>query len=159
MTPSARGSFADPDGFITVALAAHGRLDAVAVKDLAIRSTGVLDAAVGVMDEAPGWRAMLDRHHQRVLAQGTPQMIRHAPADDLAGRHILYRSQVQPALVSGDIRNIGEPDRVGAVSLEDTLEQVGGRCPQPSPHFSYSEINGILLDGQHAVTAIAALWL
>lgn len=79
-------------------------------------------------------------------------MIGHAPADDLAGRHILYSSQVQPALVSGDIRNLPlrvaqgpcEPDRVGAVSLEDTLEQVRGdtvavpavgrdRRPLPAP--------------------------
>src|SRR3954470_19876466 len=31
--------------------------------------------------------------------------------------------------------------------------------PQPSPHFSYSEINALLLNGQQAVTAISALWL
>src|SRR5687768_2306933 len=30
---------------------------------------------------------------------------------------------------------------------------------QPSPHFSRNEINAILLNGQHAVTAITALWL
>ena len=78
------------------------------VEDLAIRSTGVLDAAVGMVDEAAGWGAMLDRHHQRVLAQRTPQMIGHAPADDLAGGHVLDGGQVQPALVSGDIRN---PDK------------------------------------------------
>jgi hypothetical protein len=32
-------------------------------------------------------------------------------------------------------------------------------CPQPSPHFSYSEINALPLNGQQAVTAINALWL
>src|SRR3954463_7800174 len=31
--------------------------------------------------------------------------------------------------------------------------------PQPSPHFSYSEINALPLNGQQAVTAINALWL
>src|SRR5687768_5049011 len=30
---------------------------------------------------------------------------------------------------------------------------------QPSPHFSRNKINAILLNGQHAVTAITALWL
>ena len=30
---------------------------------------------------------------------------------------------------------------------------------QPSPHFSYSEINALPLNGQQAVTAINALWL
>jgi hypothetical protein len=78
------------------------------------------------VDEAAGWRAMLDRHHQRVLAQRTPQMVGHAPADDLACCHVLDGSQVQPALVGGHIRDIGEPDRVGAVSLEGALEQVRG---------------------------------
>jgi hypothetical protein len=72
MTPSARVSFADPDGFVAISLAAHGRLDAVTVEDLAIGSAGVLDAAVGMVDESSGWRAMLDCHHQRVFAQRTP---------------------------------------------------------------------------------------
>src|SRR5918995_4201256 len=69
---------------IAVALAAHGCLDAVAVEDLPVRSTGVLNAAVGMMNEASGRCAMLDRHHQGVLAQRTPQVIGHTPADDLA---------------------------------------------------------------------------
>src|SRR3954466_13704356 len=34
-----------------------------------------------------------------------------------------------------------------------------GRIAQPSPHFSYSEINALPLNGQQAVTAISALWL
>src|SRR3954470_3803332 len=33
------------------------------------------------------------------------------------------------------------------------------RASQPSPHFSYSEINALPLNGQQAVTAISALWL
>src|SRR4051794_23180923 len=33
------------------------------------------------------------------------------------------------------------------------------RGPQPSPHFSYSEVNALPLNGQQAVTAISALWL
>src|SRR5687768_18517763 len=103
------------------------------VEDLAIRSTGVLDAAVGMVDEAPGWRAMLDRHHQRVLAQRTPQMVGHAPADDLAGRHVLDGSQVQPTLVSRNVGHVGEPDRIRAIRLEGALERseerrVGKEC-------------------------------
>src|SRR3954451_21749760 len=34
-----------------------------------------------------------------------------------------------------------------------------GLTAQPSPHFSYSEINALPLNGQQAVTAISALWL
>src|SRR4051812_44555736 len=111
---------------IAVALAAHGDLDAVAVEDLAIRPAGVLDATIGMVDEALRWSAMLDRHHQRVLAQRTPQMVGHAPADDLAGRHVLDGGQVQPALISRHIRNVRQPDRVWAIGLEGALEKVRG---------------------------------
>ena len=88
-----------PDGpdsltIITVTLAAHGRLDPVAVEDPAVRPAGVLGATIGMVDKAPGWSAMLDRHHQRVLTQRTPRMVGHAPADDLACRHVLDSSQV-----------------------------------------------------------------
>ena len=41
------------------------------------------------------------------------------------------------------------------ISLPGVLPHV----PQPSPHFSHNEINAIPLNGQHAVTAITALWL
>ena len=82
-----------------VALAAHGGFDAVAVENLPVRSGGVLHTTIGMVGEALGWCAMLDRHHQRVLAQGTPQIVGHTPADDLAGRHVLDGRQVQPALV------------------------------------------------------------
>src|SRR4051795_5866206 len=71
-------------------------------------------------------------------------MVGHAPADDLAGRHVLDGGQVQPALVGGHIRNICQPDLVRAISLEGALEQVGGdavavpavsrdRRPLPAP--------------------------
>jgi len=59
-----------------------------------------------MVDEASGRRAMQDRHQQGVLAQRTPPMIGHAPADDLTGGHVLDGSQVQPALVRGDIRDL-----------------------------------------------------
>src|SRR3954463_13415126 len=39
------------------------------------------------------------------------------------------------------------------------VRQESEEAPQPSPHFSYSEINALPLNGQQAVTAISALWL
>ena len=98
----------------------------MAVEDLSIGSAGVLDAAIGMVDETLGRRAMPDHHHQGVLAQRTPQMVGHAPADDLAGRHVLDGRQVQPALVRGHIRNVRQPDRIRAIRLEGALEQVRG---------------------------------
>src|SRR3954466_14825333 len=46
---------------VAIALAAHGRLDAVAVEDLAIGSAGVLHATIGMVDEggARCWIAII----------------------------------------------------------------------------------------------------
>ena len=44
-------------------------------------------------------RRALQGHHQRVDAQLGPEVVGHAPADDLARGQVLDRGQVQPALV------------------------------------------------------------
>src|SRR4051794_408434 len=47
---------------------------------------------------------------------------------------------------------------IGIISLAEEGFYFG-TYTQPSPHFSYSEINALPLNGQQAVTAISALWL
>src|SRR3954447_1487855 len=65
---------------------------------------------------------------------------------------------------------MGEPpipkpaDHVGPPDTTETVKLISIRIvthldAQPSPHFSYSEINALPLNGQQAVTAISALWL
>src|SRR3954464_12778680 len=48
------------------------------------------------------------------------------------------------------------------ISIRCSSSENYGHCcwnSQPSPHFAHNEINAIPLNGQHAVTAITALWL
>src|SRR5512135_2898731 len=111
---------------VTVAFAAHGRLKAVTIEDLAVGAAGVLHAAIGMMDETSARGMMLNGHHQRLLAQGALQVIGHAPADDLAGGYVLDGSQVQPALVGRNVGHVSQPDGVRTVGLEGALEEVRG---------------------------------
>src|SRR5215207_10175709 len=49
---------------------------------------------------------------------------RRAPADDLAGGHVLDRGQVQPALAGRDVADIGQPDGIGVIGSKVPPQQV-----------------------------------
>src|ERR1700751_6031459 len=51
-------------------------------------------------------------------------MIRHRPADDLAAIKVHDRGQIEPALISLDVGDVGEPDPVRRGGDEVALEQV-----------------------------------
>src|SRR3954449_7259565 len=65
-----------------------------------------LDPSVTVMDQAGFRPAPLQGHDQRVHAQPGPEVVGHAPADDLARGRVLERGQVQPALVGRQVAEI-----------------------------------------------------
>src|SRR3954453_4055530 len=70
---------------------------------------------------------------------------------------VLYLTSDEASFVTGQICDVAGGlllTLVSATHLPDI-----GRIAQPSPHFSYSEINALPLNGQQAVTAISALWL
>src|SRR4051812_26673397 len=48
-----------------------------------------LHPAIGVLDQPAGRLAALDRHHEGVAGELAAEVVGHAPADDLAARHIL----------------------------------------------------------------------
>src|SRR5467141_2675566 len=54
------------------------------------------------------------------------QMIRHLPADDLAAVEVQDRGQIEPALISLDVGDVGEPDPVRRGGGEVAVEQVRG---------------------------------
>src|SRR3954464_14818698 len=58
------------------------------------------------MDQAGFRPAPLQGHDQRVHAQPGPEVVGHAPADDLARGQVLDRGQVQPALVGRQVAEI-----------------------------------------------------
>src|SRR5260370_31047757 len=53
-------------------------------------------------------------------------MIRHRPADNLAGEEVHHHGEIEPALICLDVGDIGEPDPVGRGGGEVPIEQVRG---------------------------------
>src|SRR4051812_27711912 len=81
----------------TVAAPAHRLLDAMPLQHRPIRPSGVLHAAVAMMNEPPWGSAALEGHDQGVDTQAGLEVIRHRPAHDLARRHILDGREVEKA--------------------------------------------------------------
>ena len=91
-----------------VALAAHRGRDPRPGEGQPIGLGGVLDAAVGMMDQP--WRGplTLGGHVQRVECDLGMQGLAHRPADDLAGVQVEDRGQVQPAFAGRDVRSASQ---------------------------------------------------
>src|SRR5512144_1153350 len=66
-----------------VPLSAHRGCDAICLEHLAVVAAGILNPAVGVVDQAPRWPPVPARHLQRILAQAALETVRHRPAGAL----------------------------------------------------------------------------
>ena len=49
----------------------------------------------------------------------------HAPTHHLAAVQVDHRSQVQPALIRGDVGDVAGPHGIGLISLELAIQQIG----------------------------------
>ena len=65
-----------------------------------------------------------DRHRQRTLHQFGPHVRRHRPADDAAAPGIEHDREVQPAIPSAHLGDVGDPQLVGPVGREVAVHQV-----------------------------------
>src|ERR1700739_3251982 len=111
---------------IAVALAAHRRPEAGGLHQLAVIRRGILNAPIGMMDQADAWPLCRDRHLQGRQWQAGAQMIRHRPADNPAAVQIHDGGQIEPAPIGLDVGDIGEPDLVRSGGAEAAVEQI--RC-------------------------------
>src|SRR4051794_29798036 len=107
-----------------VPLAAHGLPDAVPGEDRPVVLARVLHPAVGVLDQPRRRLPSLQGHPQGVARQLGPQVVGHAPADDLARGQVLDRGEVEPAFPGRDVAEVGQPDRVRPLGGEVPVEQV-----------------------------------
>src|SRR6185437_12897644 len=85
----------------------------------------IFGAVVRMMDHLFG-ATLLESHVQRFQHQGAGQTLRHRPSDHVPGEHIQDRRQVQPALVGGDVRHVGQPQGIRTGRREMPLDQVRG---------------------------------
>jgi hypothetical protein len=84
----------------------------VGVEQAGVLGTGVLHAAIGMVDQAaPGRVARRQRHGQRRHRQTGAEMIGHRPADDAAAEGIEDDCQIGEFLLQPDIEPA--PAKVG----------------------------------------------
>ena len=105
---------------------AHRRTDPGFPTTLTKSQSSILAALIGVMDDIL-WVTLLDRHVQGIHHQGSLQVSRHRPTDDFAAPGIHDNGQVQPTCPSCDVGNVCDPQTVGNLGAEISLDQIGGR--------------------------------
>ena len=106
---------------------AHGRGDACAVQRRLVVTASVLDAPVRVMYQPSAGPLALGGHQQRRGRQLGAQVVAHGPAHDFARVQVHDGGHVEPALASGDVGQVCQPDLVRPASGgEPALQQVGG---------------------------------
>lgn len=101
-----------------------------------VLATGVLGAAIGVVDKAWVRRASLRSLLEGLLDQAGFEMVRSSPAEDSAAIEVHDGGQIEPALEGEDISNVADPNpveggdwwRLGQTVLSDgqAVTRVGG---------------------------------
>ena len=78
---------------------AHAGLDTGGLKAGDVVTASVLNAAVGMVDQATGDHLPAgQRHLKRIQGQARPQVISHCPPDDLAAEGVQHDGQVDEGL-------------------------------------------------------------
>lgn len=105
----------------TISDRAHRWADASFPATLAERQGSVLTALIGVVDDV-FWVTLLDRHVQGIHHQGSLEVSGHCPTDDFAAPGIHDNGQVQPTCPSSDEGNVCDPQAVGSLGAEISLD-------------------------------------
>lgn len=111
---------------VAVAPAAHGGDEAVVGERGTIIGTGILHAAVGVMDKTGAGLALAQRHHQSGQRHRRVEGGAHGPADQAATATVEHASDVEPAFVGRHVSQIAHPDLVRLGRGRQRREPVGG---------------------------------
>ena len=110
---------------VGVALAGHALADAKSSEALTVSGSSVLDAAVGVEEEAGAWLAAPDSHIESGEGKACVDALGESIADDLLCAKILDNSAIQPALISGDVGDVADPGGVGLVKGKTARKEIG----------------------------------
>ena len=121
-----------PEGFhesiiVAVGFAAHAGLDASLVELSAIFGTGVLAAAIGMMQEALRRKrlTMFKSHLEGLEWQRGLEVFLHGPADDFTAVEVHDGREVEPSLPGRNEGNISDPDLIDATGGSSIREPVG----------------------------------
>lgn len=110
---------------IGIALAGHALPETVVLQGLPVGGRGILDAPVGVENQALLRPLPPDGHAQGVEGQFGVNAVRKGVANNLFEAQVLDDGEIQPALAGGDVGNIPHPCLVWLGELEITAQQIG----------------------------------
>ena len=111
---------------VAVAFATHAGDDAGRRQALPVGRAGVLDAAIGMMQQSVRWPALGQGHVQCRQRQRGGQRVVHRPADAAARATVQHARHIQPAFVRGHIGDVRHPDGVGLERGHALRQPVGG---------------------------------
>jgi len=117
---------------------AHRRRDAEPGKNPPISFGGILDAAVGMVDQSRRRPLALDGHCERFQRDLGMKRLAHRPPDDLACVQIQDGCEIQPTFAGRDVGQVSQPDladpRGGEIASQSIgrnrviVSAVGGAC-------------------------------
>jgi hypothetical protein len=93
---------------ITASRSAHRGLGLHGGQLPGIRLRRMLTTAIRMVNEPGTWSLPLSRHHQSAKSQPGAHMIAHGPTHHLPGGQIQHSRQVEPALTSRDVGDVGQ---------------------------------------------------
>lgn len=108
-----------------IPFAGHTLADTEVIEALPERQSGILDAAVGVKDEAGAWIAALYCQLQCGKGEICVNAVRESITDNLLCAEVLDDGTIEPARIGGDIGNIADPRAVGHIEREAPREEIG----------------------------------
>src|SRR3990172_3630791 len=109
---------------ITITCVTHADLHAVSRQQALVSHTGILTAAIRMMQQTCGRSAVLHGHLISLLHQDAFQGFVHRPTDDFPGEEIQDRRQIQPAFGCRDEGDVAQPFLIGGLGLEVSMQQI-----------------------------------
>ncbi len=115
------------DGCIIIAVAgpAHRADDSSLSEGCSKITAGIGTAAIGMEEQLPGRLPVLASHDPGLQDQRAVIARAGRPAHDLAAVKIEHCGQIQPSLLSGDIRDIGYPHLIGSLGRRPLSQSIG----------------------------------
>lgn len=111
---------------VAVADGSHRRPDSRFPASPAELDRGVLAALIGMMDHCRG-RSLHDGHVERRRDERCPQVCCDSPTHDLAAPHVEHDGQIEEAHPRRNVRDVSDPQRIGPIGHELSVDQVGSR--------------------------------
>ena len=144
-----------------IAFAAHRATDAILAQQATIGPACILAAPIRMVHQPGRGAPLTQRHMQGGLGQFLFHTPSHRPADHASSIQIQHHGQIQPALSSRDVGEIGHPFFIGPIRREITTQSIGGdgmsmptlgRGPKTAPTPARRQA-GLLHQARDAMTA------